>query len=144
MCRRRNYNVCSGGEAIMAQEDPKRKRGTAGADPAPKLRVALGNRWREKILGNLAMVVAGPVIGLIAGFLLLFGGIFLAVAWQAGPQSLIDSTNYDKFTGTASGRIVESWVALEPRCQGLCAGGNLPEHDRYGLAEIAPMIERIQ
>ena len=59
------------------------------------------------------MVVAGPFIGMIAGFLLLFGGIFLAVAWQIGPQPLIDSAHYAKFTGTASGHIVESWTALD-------------------------------
>jgi hypothetical protein len=50
---------------------------------------------------------------MIAGFLLLFGGIFLGVAWLVGPQSLIDSRHYATFTGKVSGRLVESWAALE-------------------------------
>ena len=95
----------------MARQDSKRKRSSEDAGVAKPR--APTNRWRELILGNLAMVVAGPFIGMIAGFLLLFGGIFLAVAWQVGPQPLIDSAHYANFTGKASGRIIESWVALD-------------------------------
>ncbi len=94
----------------MAGQDPKHKRSSHDAGAKPR---APTNRWRELILGNLAIVVAGPFIGMIAGFLLLFGGIFLAVAWQVGPQPLIDTVRYAKFTGNASGHIVESWVALD-------------------------------
>jgi hypothetical protein len=96
----------------MARQDWKRKQPALNADGAARPRAPI-NRWRELILGNLAMVIAAPFIGVIAGFLLLFGGIFLAVAWQVGPQPLIDSAHYAGFTGKASGRIVESWVALD-------------------------------
>jgi hypothetical protein len=64
-------------------------------------------------LQQLAGVVAAPVVGIFSGFLLLFGGVFLGVAWLCGPQQLLDSHNYRPFTAHASGRIVESWVALE-------------------------------
>jgi hypothetical protein len=68
---------------------------------------------RNMLVGSAAQILAAPIIGMCAGFLLLFGGIFLAVAWQVGPQPLIDSAHYAKFTGNASGRIIESWVALD-------------------------------
>jgi hypothetical protein len=74
---------------------------------------AAATRIREFLAGSVAQFLVGPLIGMIAGFLLLFGGIFLDVAWIVGPQPLIDSRRYLAFTGTATGRIVESWAALE-------------------------------
>ena len=68
---------------------------------------------RAWLLGQVAGLAAAPVIGLLAGFLLLFGGVFLAVAWTVGPQRLIDSYRYAPFTAQVSGRIVASWAALE-------------------------------
>ena len=68
---------------------------------------------RTLLLQRLAGLAAAPIIGLFAGFLLLFGGIFLAVAWTVGPQGLIDSYRYQPFTAHTVGRIVESWAALE-------------------------------
>ena len=59
------------------------------------------------------MMVLAPIIGMVAGFLLLFGGIFFMGAWQMSVQPWLDSSQYSKFTGSASGRIVESWIALE-------------------------------
>lgn len=73
----------------------------------------LGGRLRNLLLQQLAGFAAAPIIGLFAGFLLLFGGIFLAVAWMVGPQHLIDSYRYAAYSVPASGRIVESWAALE-------------------------------
>lgn len=71
----------------------------------------------ERIPAPVRVVVAGllqaSVLGLVAGFFLLFSGIFLAVAWSTGPQPLIDSFRYAPYTGQASGRIVESWTAVE-------------------------------
>lgn len=74
-------------------------------------RGALG--FRAVLLQQLAGFVAAPVIGLFAGFLLLFGGIFLAVAWIVGPQHLLDAYTYRPFTAQVNGRVVESWAALE-------------------------------
>ena len=68
---------------------------------------------RAWLLQQLAGFAAAPAIGIISGFLLLFGGMFLAVAWIVGPQQLIDSYRYQPYTAHASGRIVESWAALE-------------------------------
>jgi len=69
--------------------------------------------FRAMLLRQLAGFAAAPVIGLFSGFLLLFGGIFLAVAWTVGPQPLIDSYTYRPFTAQVNGRIVESWAALD-------------------------------
>jgi hypothetical protein len=68
---------------------------------------------RAMLLDTAGQFAAAPLIGIIAGFLLLFGGVFLAIAWSTGPQPLIDSFQYAPFTAQASGSIVESWAAIE-------------------------------
>ncbi len=68
---------------------------------------------RNMLVGSALQFLTAPLIGIFAGFLLLFGGIFLAVAWNSGPQPLLDSMHYASFTGKVDGRIVESWAALE-------------------------------
>jgi hypothetical protein len=61
-------------------------------------------------LGNLLL---GSFLGIIIGFLLLFGGVFLAVAWSVGPQPLLESIRYAPYTAKTTGRIVESWAAID-------------------------------
>lgn len=68
---------------------------------------------RDSLLQMLGGLAAAPVIGLFSGFLLLFAGIFLAMAWTVGPKPLIDAFEYAPYRAQASGRIVESWAALE-------------------------------
>lgn len=68
---------------------------------------------RAFLVERLAGLAVAPLIGLIAGFLLLFGGIFLAVAWTVGPKPFLDARQYAPFTARADGHIVESWIALE-------------------------------
>jgi hypothetical protein len=68
---------------------------------------------RAFLIERMAMFAVAPLIGLFAGFLLLFGGIFLSVAWTVGPKPLLDARQYAPFTAQAQGRIVESWIALE-------------------------------
>jgi hypothetical protein len=80
--------------------------------PAPKTE-GLAGRLREMLAGSVVHFLVSPLLGLIAGFLLLFGGIFLDVAWLAGPQPMIDAREYASFTSQVDGRIVESWAALE-------------------------------
>ena len=60
----------------------------------------------------VAQLISSPLIGMVAGFLLLFGGIFLAVAWSVAPQPLIDAHRYAPFTASTSGKIVDAWTAL--------------------------------
>jgi hypothetical protein len=74
---------------------------------------AAGSALRGFLLGNAASIAISPLLGLYAGFLLLFGGIFFAVSWQLGAEPLIDHFRYAPFTARVSGRIVESWAALE-------------------------------
>lgn len=99
----------------------KRSGERGGADSKPVHRLQQNADRSDKASGGLRAtllmtmggLLAAPVIGMLAGFLLLFGGIFLAVAWTAGPQPLIDSWYYAPFTAQVSGRIVESWTALD-------------------------------
>ena len=50
---------------------------------------------------------------LVAAFVLAAGGLFLSVAWQAGPQVAVRHAQYAAFTGHADATIVESWLALD-------------------------------
>lgn len=70
-------------------------------------------RLRAFLLASVANLAAAPLIGLFAGFLLLFGGIFLAVAWTVSAKPFLDARQYAPFTAHAQGHIVESWIALE-------------------------------
>src|SRR5258706_15858813 len=90
----------SSAEEPRAEPDATRSGGFAGG-------------VRAKLLQQLAGFAAAPILGLFAGFFLLFGGIFLAVAWITGPQRLIDSYRYAPFTAHATGHIIESWTARE-------------------------------
>ena len=71
-----------------------------------------GHPLRDWLVGTLGMMAAAPLIGMIAGFLLLFGGIFLGVAWQVAMKPLVDMRQYAGLTSAISGHIVESWAAL--------------------------------
>lgn len=84
-----------------------------GRAAAPAQPESIERRAGRFLLGNAALLALGPFLGLIAGFLLLFGGIFLAIAWMTGPQPMLDSFRYAPYTAQATGRIVESWVGIE-------------------------------
>jgi hypothetical protein len=75
--------------------------------------VAIIERLPDPVRIAIGGLLKASFLGLFAGFFLLFGGIFLAIAWTTGPQPLVDSFRYAPFTAQATGRIVESWVALE-------------------------------
>ena len=87
------------------KNSPGGKRATRSAGGIVSVRAM----FLEKLVG----FATAPVRGLLAGFFLLFGGMFLGIAWLAGPQSLIDSYHYRPFTARTTGHIVESWMALE-------------------------------
>lgn len=90
-----------------------RKRSEPEVTPVAAPVGGMMDSLRATIGQGLATVVSAPLIGLIAGFMLLFGGIFLAMAWTLGPKPLLDFRQYAPFTAHADGRIVESWIALE-------------------------------
>lgn len=71
------------------------------------------SRLKEMLANTVAQVLVAPLLGLIGGFMLLFGGIFLAVAWATCAQPLIDSQRYAPMTAHTSGHIVDSWAAIE-------------------------------
>ena len=102
----------------MGARSSKRHSKRQQADPVPQKdggsrRESAATRLREMVAGSVAQFLVSPFIGMIAGSFLLFGGIFLDVAWLVGPQPLIDSRYYATFTGKVRGRIVEGWAALE-------------------------------
>lgn len=77
------------------------------------LRDLLKSSYFARLTDSLGNWVLAPVIGLIAGALLLFGGLFLGAAWQFGVKPIVDAHRYAPFTASAQGRIVESWAAIE-------------------------------
>ena len=86
----------------------------AGRHPEPaRAKAAAGGGWLRWLAIGGETFVIGPLIGFVAGLMLFFGGMFLALAWQAGAQPVADAAHYAAFTGKASGHIVESWFALE-------------------------------
>ncbi len=95
----------------MSDKIPKRSRKRGAASPEET--VPTGHPLGVWILDTLGPMIVAPVLGLFAGFLMLFGGIFLAVAWQAAAKPIIDSRYYAPFTASVSGKIVESWAALD-------------------------------
>lgn len=101
------------------RENPARPSLHDGSTPVAQVAAQPGSGpggvlgLRAFLVERMAMFAVAPLIGLIAGFLLLFGGIFLAVAWTVGPKPLLDARQYAPFTAQTQGRIVESWVALE-------------------------------
>ena len=102
------------------------KQGRRGAakpmEPASPPPSAGSHRLRDWLIGTLGMMAAAPVIGLFAGFLLLFGGIFLGIAWQVAMKPLVDMREYAAFTASTSGHIVESWAAIDFNPADLPAG----------------------
>jgi hypothetical protein len=97
------------------RRNPARPNPHSGSAPAAQPGSGPGGilGLRAFLVERLAGLVVAPLIGLIAGFVLLFGGIFLAVAWTVGPKPFLDARQYAPFTAHADGHIVESWIALE-------------------------------
>ncbi|HEY6553766.1 MAG TPA: hypothetical protein VI669_10430 [Vicinamibacteria bacterium] len=55
----------------------------------------------------------GKLMGFYAAILLGIGGLVLTIAWQYGPQRVLDADEFALLTTQKTGRIVESWLALE-------------------------------
>ena len=83
-----------------------------GAEPPSEPDADRAARLRGRAAGRLASLLLGPFLRLLAAFLLLFGALALTIAWQAGPQPLLDARAYSTLTARADGRIVEAWLAV--------------------------------
>lgn len=92
---------------------PSAKKPDVVADDAAATSATSQRGWRGFVLGNLFGAAAGFVVRPIAAIILGFASVFLALAWQVGPQPSIDAAHYSAFTGHADARIIESWVAIE-------------------------------
>jgi hypothetical protein len=88
------------------RKPPAGSKPSASPPPEPRpLATSLGLRVLEAVLGRL--------MGFYAAIFLGIGGLALTVAWQHGPQRVLDADQFAALTVQATGRIVESWLALE-------------------------------
>jgi hypothetical protein len=69
--------------------------------------------WQGWLVRRLAGTALAPLTNLFAVIFLGVAGILLSFAWQTGPQRLLDAAKYSHLTSRASGRVVESWLAIE-------------------------------
>jgi hypothetical protein len=100
----------------MPQNSPARRNPRT---PPPE---SLHDRLRGWLAGFIAGSILGPFIKMIAAFILGMAGIVLILAWQSGPQRIVDATRYANFTVHTQGKIVESWVAVEFNPARMAAG----------------------
>jgi len=90
----------------------------------PSRKAALGETLRAIVMGQLAGLVIGPGVRLVAVLFLGFGAVILSTGWLLGVKPLLQAFEFSAFTGRAEGRIVESWVALEIDPSRVGAGGH--------------------
>jgi hypothetical protein len=64
-------------------------------------------------LARLLRAALGHYLGVAAFVYLGLSGILLVLAWQSGPQRAIDRAHDAALTARRTGRIVESWLAVE-------------------------------
>jgi len=69
--------------------------------------------WRSQIRDGAAGALYGRMMLPVAATFLVLGGFVLMMAWQAGPQRLLDEREFAPYTARQDGRIVESWLALD-------------------------------
>ncbi len=86
-----------------------RKADAEAPAPLPSARDGL----RRFVLGQIVGATLGRFEKLIAAVILGAAGVFLTVAWEAGPKRAVDAARDGKLTARAVGRIVESWMAVE-------------------------------
>ncbi len=58
-------------------------------------------------------MAVGKAMRLYAAIFIGIGGLVLTVAWQHGPQRLLDAGEFATLTARHTGHVVESWLALE-------------------------------
>ena len=92
-----------------------RQRHPARGVPTPPVKPLAtgGEPGRLAVLSLFLGMLVGKGMRFVAAFLLGIAGLLLTVAWQNGPQRYLDARDYAQFTAMQSGRIAESWLALE-------------------------------
>lgn len=73
----------------------------------------LMRRLGQRLLGGALGTLLGRLTRIYAALWLGAGGLVLGIAWQAGPQQLLQSWHFAKLSARAEARIVESWLALD-------------------------------
>src|SRR5450755_1523501 len=68
---------------------------------------------RGLVIGQLVGATLGRFVKVLAAVILGGAGVFLTVAWEAGPKRMVDAARYSKLTARSEGRIVQSWLAVE-------------------------------
>jgi len=82
---------------------------TGPAAPFPEVPASLPVRLGLRALD----FVMYKALGFYAAMVLGVAGLVLTVAWQHGPQRVLDADQFALLTAKSTGRIVESWLALE-------------------------------
>src|SRR4051794_32324525 len=102
--------------AAKRPRPPRRQpppRTSGGQTSVPSLSPLGLPRWTGTLLGPLVGTALGPFIRLFAAGFLGVAAVLLTLAWQTGPQHLIDAARYAPLTARQTGKVVESWLALE-------------------------------
>lgn len=98
------------GKGIGPAGPPAASPVTATRAEAPQ---GVARRAGEFLLGTVVGNVVGRIARFYAAFYLGIGGLLLAIAWQSGPQQVLQAHQFARLTATAEARIVESWLALD-------------------------------
>jgi len=69
--------------------------------------------WIARVAAIYALGQVTIGLTMIAAIVLGMAGVLLTTAWLFGPKIVREHFEYSRFSGSADGRIVESWVALE-------------------------------
>jgi hypothetical protein len=91
---------------------PAQPQRGAKAGPPPQSG-SLARGLRGLVIEQALGATLGRFVKLIAAVVLGAAGLFLTIAWQAGPQRVFDAVRDSKLTARTEGRIVESWLAVE-------------------------------
>ena len=69
--------------------------------------------WRSLVTGLALGHAFGPAIRLLALTYLALGSFVLVMAWQTGPQRLVEADRARAFTAHRDAHVVESWLAVD-------------------------------
>lgn len=104
----------------MTSKGKKSPKAAAPAPPPASPASPIARGLRGLVLGQVIGATFGRFLKLIAAIVLGAAGVFLTVAWQTGPERMVNAARDRKLTARADGRIVESWLAVEldPKAMG--------------------------
>jgi hypothetical protein len=92
----------------------RKRRLKPGAETPPATASArLGEALKAIAVGKVAGLTLGWGLRLYAAIFLGAAAVVLTIGWKQGPERALHAREFASFTASASGRIVESWLAVE-------------------------------